>query len=89
MSPEEITALFADAAAKFAPILGNPKDDDLTALHEVLTPLLLSIPYNEDGVAPLHNLVSLIEPSMSYTTTWHAPFPVPGCPTRWWWTPVQ
>ncbi len=44
MSPEEIAALFADAAAKFAPILGNPKDDDLTALREVLTPLLLSIP---------------------------------------------
>ena len=83
MSPEEITALFADAAAKFAPILGNPKDDDLTALREVLTPLLLSIPYDEDGVAPLHNLVGLIEPSMSYSATWHAPFPVPGRPTRY------
>ena len=76
-------ALFANAATKFAPILGNPKDDNLTALRKVLTPLLLSIPYGDDEVAPLHNLVGLIELLMSYIATWHAPFPVPGRPTRY------
>ncbi len=60
MSPKEITALFADASTKFAPILSNPKDDNLTALREVLTPLLLSIPYDKDGTAPLHNLIGII-----------------------------
>ena len=83
MSPEEITALFADASAKFAPILGNPKDDDLTALREVLTPLLLSIPYDEDGAAPLHNLIGIIEPPATYLATWHAAFPVPARPARY------
>ncbi len=61
MSPEEIMALLADASAKFLPVLGNPKGDDLTALRKVLTPLLLSIPYDKDGMAPLHNLISIIE----------------------------
>jgi hypothetical protein len=83
MSPEEIKALFADASAQFAPILGNPKDDDLTALREVLMPLLLSIPYDKDGLAPLHNLIGIIEPPAMYLTTWHAAFPVPVRPARY------
>jgi hypothetical protein len=69
MLPKEITALFAKTPAMILPILGNPKDDDLTALCKVLTPLLLSIPYNEDGVTPLHNLIGLIKPPMAYLTT--------------------
>ena len=70
--------------AIFAPILGNPKDDNLTALCEVLTPLLLSIPYDEDGMAPLHNLISIIElPATYLTTSWHAAFPGPARPARY------
>ena len=38
MTPEEITALFTTAAATFTPITGQPTDDDLTALREVLYP---------------------------------------------------
>ena len=77
MTPEEITALFAEAANKFSPIAGAPTDDDLTALRETLYPLLLSIPYDEDG---RHNLIGLIEPPSSYIATWGEAFPVPARP---------
>lgn len=61
--------LFASAAATFPAIAGQPTDDDLTVLQDVLYPLLLDIPYDEGG---LHNLIGLIEPPASYTATWHA-----------------
>ena len=77
MTPEEITALFADAVNKFTPIVGVPTDDNLTALRKILYPLLLSIPYDKDRV---HNLIGLIEPTASYTTTWGAAFPIPARP---------
>ena len=77
MTPEEITALFAEAANKFSPIAGAPTDDDLTALRKTLYPLLLSIPYDEDGT---HNLIGLIEPPASYIATWGEAFPVPARP---------
>ena len=77
MTPEEITALFADAAAKFSPFAGAPTDDDLTALRETLYPLLLSIPYDKDGT---HNLIGLIEPPSSYIATCGKAFPVPARP---------
>ena len=69
MPPKEITALFANATTKFA----HPWQSQ--------APLLLSITYDEDGVVPLRNLVGIIELPPSYLTTWHAPFPMPGCPT--------
>ena len=77
MTPEEITTLFATAATTFQPITGQPTDDDLTALRDVLYPLLLDIPYDMDGT---HNLIGLIEPTPSYTTTWGTPFPIPPRP---------
>ena len=46
MSPEEIALVFADVTAKTTPIDGNPTDDDLTALRDILYPILLSIPYD-------------------------------------------
>jgi hypothetical protein len=75
MSPDAIYTLFTDAAARFTPITGNPTDDDLTAIREVLTPLLLSIPYDEAGT---HNLVGIIEHPATYLATWLALFPVPA-----------
>ena len=57
MTPEEITALFATAAAAFPQIDGQPFDNDLTDLQEMLYPLLLNIPYNEGG---MHNLIGLL-----------------------------
>ena len=77
MTPEEITAIFADAATHFTPINGNPTDDDLTALRELLTPLLLAIPYDMDGD---HNLIGLIEPTTAYIATWGEAFPPPMRP---------
>ncbi len=63
MKPDAITALFAYASAHFIPFAGNPTDDDLTAIREVLTPLLLGIPYNADR---RHNLIGLIAQRNKY-----------------------
>jgi hypothetical protein len=59
MKLNAITALFAKAAASIMPIVGNPTDDNLTAIREILTPLLLGVPYDTSGP---HYLVSLIMP---------------------------
>ena len=65
MTPEDITTLFAAADEAFPAIVGQPEDQDLHALIEVLTPLLLEIPYDlEKGV---HNLVGLIQADADYT----------------------
>jgi len=84
MTPEEITSLFATAAASFQPIIGQPTDDDLTALRDVIYPLLIDIPYTEyainDPAATAHNLIGLIEPTATYTARWHEPFPTPVRP---------
>ena len=77
MTPEEITAIFATAATTFPPFAGQPTDDDLTALRDVMYPLLLDIPFDMDGT---HNLIGLIEPTASYTATWGTPFPIPPRP---------
>ena len=84
MMPEEITATFAAAAATFQPINGQPSDDDLTALRDVLYPILLDIPYTEatinDPHLIAHNLVGLVEPTLTYEVHWHKPFPIPHRP---------
>jgi hypothetical protein len=77
MTPEEITTLFATTAASFQPIVGQPTDDDLTAIRDLLYPLLLDIPYDEAGT---HNLIGLLEPPTTYTATWGNPFPIPPRP---------
>jgi hypothetical protein len=77
MTPEEITTLFATAAASFQPIICQPTDDNLTAIREILYPLLLDIPYNEVGA---HNLIGIIQPTAAYTATWGDPFPIPPRP---------
>jgi hypothetical protein len=80
MTPEEITTLFAMAATLFQPITGQPTDNDLTAIWDLLYPLLLDIPYNEAGT---HNLIGLIEPTTTYTVTWGNPFPIPPRPATY------
>ena len=76
MTPEEIMALFATAATAFPPIAGQPTDDDLTAMKDILYPLLLDIPYND----PDNNLIGLIEPLATYIATWGQAFPIPVQP---------
>jgi hypothetical protein len=83
MSLEEITAAFATAAAAFTPIVGQPNDDDLTHLRDTIYPLLLDIPYDDElPVAGVyrHNLIGLIEPTISYVARWHEDFPRPDQP---------
>ncbi len=77
MTPEEITTSFATAVASFQSIVGQPTDNDLTALCKVLYPLLFEILYDKPGT---HNLIGIIEPTASYAATWGAAFPVPICP---------
>ena len=47
MSPEEIVAKFAEALELFEPIKGQPSIRILTEIAEVLTQLLLQIPFDE------------------------------------------
>ena len=61
MSPEEIVAKFVEAFDLLEPILGQPSDVQITLLREVLTPILLQIPYDEAGA--VDNLVGLILPA--------------------------
>ncbi len=63
MKPDAITVLFAEAAAAVTPIVGNPTDDDLTAIRKILMPVLLGVPYDTAGP---HNLVRLIMPKVAY-----------------------
>jgi hypothetical protein len=76
MMPKEITSAFAAAATTFHPIVGQPTDDDLMALQDVLLLLLLQIPYNK---VVTHNLIGLLEPT-TYAVTWHVSFPIPAQP---------
>ena len=82
MTPEEITHIFATAATTFQPITGQPTDNDLTALRDVLYPLLLDIPYN-DQPGGMHNLIGLIKPTTTYVARWHAAFPIPPKPATY------
>ena len=77
MAPEEITALFATTAAAFPAITGQPTDDNLTALRDVLYPLLLDIPYDMNGP---DNLIGIIEPVALYMATWGQAFLPPARP---------
>ena len=77
MKPDAITALFADASAHFVPFAGNPMDDDLTAIREVLTPLLLGIPYDADR---WHNLFGLIAQHNKYKNKYSVFFARPKRP---------
>ena len=72
MSPEEIVAKFAGAADLFDPIIGQPSDVDITSIREMLTPVLLQIPYDDaDGK---DNLIGIILPEDKYTTKYGQAF---------------
>ena len=72
MTPEDITTLFATADEDFTAIIGQPEDQHLHALGEVLTPLLLEIPY--DSEKGIHNLVALIQDTADYTAEYGEAF---------------
>jgi len=78
-SPKEIAAIFAMATTNFDAIIGQPTDDDIFRIREVLMPLLHDISYDMAKVAgtTTHNLVGLIQEATSYATTWGTAFPRP------------
>ena len=47
MTPTEVIACFQAAQENFVAITGKPTDEDIVRIREILTPLLLSILYNE------------------------------------------
>ena len=65
MLPGDISNLFSEAFKKFETISGQPTDSHLKELHEVITQILLVIPYDEDKT--IHNLVRLIQYPTTYT----------------------
>ncbi len=76
MSPEDIASLFADASATFPAIVGQPEDHQIHALVELLTPLLLDIPYDAENGK--HSLVGLIQSDADYKADYGAIFVRPG-----------
>ena len=71
-SAEDIATLFAEASAAFPAIIGQPEDQNLHALIEVLTPLLLDIDY--DSEKGKHSLVALIESDADYAAEYGSVF---------------
>lgn len=70
MSSEDITALFAGARDKIPPFIGQPTDQSIHDVKEVLLPILLEIPYDRsDGK---HNLVGLLVDSADYIADYGA-----------------
>ena len=64
MTPEDITATIKAALDLFPPIQGKPTDEHITRIVDVLTPILLDIPYDEANA--IHSLVGLIASSGAY-----------------------
>ena len=72
MTPKTIVAKYVNALKQFKPIDRQPSDTDLMRIQEVVSPLLLQIPYDEMGGT--HNLIGLIRPVAAYTTFYGAAF---------------
>ena len=75
MSPEEIVAKFAEALELFEPIEGQPSIQNFTEIAEVLTQLLLQIPFDE--TEGKDNLVGIINSATTYRSRYGQVFVVP------------
>ena len=75
MSPEEIVAKFSEALELFKPMEGQPSIRDLTKISEVLTQLLLQIPFNE--TEGKDNLVRVINSATNYRSVYGHLFVIP------------
>ena len=78
MLPINISTLFAKALEKSKHISGQPRDSHLEELREVLTQILLVIPYNEEN--RIHNIIRLIKYTTTYAAGYTAVFPCPQKP---------
>ena len=75
MSPEEIVAKFAEALELLDPIEGQPSIQNLTEIAEVLTQLLLQIPFDE--TKEKENIVGIINSATTYQNRYGQAFVVP------------
>ncbi len=77
-----IKKLLEKAAESHPHIIGQPTDDDIFKMMEVLYPILHNTDYDMITVAGQvnHNLIGLIQHDVSYTAIWTAPFPRPVRP---------
>ncbi len=77
-----IEKLLKKAAESHPRINGQPTDDDIFKMTEVLYPILHNTNYDMITIAGQvnHNLIDLIQHDVSYTATWTAPFPRPVRP---------
>jgi hypothetical protein len=77
-----IKKLLEKAAESHPHIIGQPTDDDIFNMMEVLYPIIYNANYDMITVASQvdHNLIGLIQHDVSYITTWTVPFPRPVRP---------
>ena len=75
MSPEEIVAKFAEALEFFNPIKGQTSIRNLAEIVEVLTQLLLQIPFDE--TEGKDNLVGIINSATNYRSRYGQAFVIP------------
>ena len=80
-----IAALLEKAAENHPHIVGQPTDDDIFAMTEILFPILHDADYDMTVVQGRvnHNLVGLIQSSAAYAATWTAVFPRPTRPATY------
>jgi len=80
-----IAALLEKAAENHPHIVGQPTDDDIFAMTEILFPILHDADYDMTVVQGRvnHNLVGLIQSSAAYAATWTAVFPRPIRPATY------
>ena len=75
MSPEDIVTKFVEALELFEPIEGQPSIWDLTEISEVLTQLLLQIPFDE--TEGKDNIVGVINSTANYCSHYGQAFIIP------------
>jgi hypothetical protein len=64
MTPNAIMLLFREVREAFPPFKGKPTDNNLTAIRDMLLPILMEIPYDQLG--GVHSLtVILTDPMVS------------------------
>jgi len=77
-----IAALLAKEADVHPRVVGQPTDDDIYKIEEVLGPILHNAKYDMIVVPGVvsHNLVGLFQPIATYVDTWNAAFIIPTEP---------
>ena len=77
-----IAALLSKAADIHPRVVGQPTDDDIYKMEEILGPILHNAKYDMIVVPGIvsHNLVGLFQPIATYVNTWNNAFVIPTRP---------